>query len=294
MTIKNAQARLSLAHIIEDKLGYAISKNDLRQVGSSSEGGYNASGRSRPAFAINSDASILRRALKRQQLAKIQRQKNIEAIMSEAMRVCPEVTSGGRPDADWIDKFIHLAEDTANASMQLLWAKILVGETINPGTFSIKSLQTLKQMTQREADALQRCAALCGYLEKDDSHIILLGYYKKPSFFDLLRKGNRETINLSKAGLSFPHILTLMDINLLYRQEIESAELKAEQQIVLSFQRKKLILNAKSNDLVLSYYKLTQTGDELRKLISTSVSKPYRQLLQQAFEEEFQLSWQES
>ena len=45
------------------------------------------------------------------------------------------------------------------------------------GTFSIKSLQTLKHMTQREADALQKCVSLSSYNAKDDSHFILLGYF---------------------------------------------------------------------------------------------------------------------
>ncbi|WMN58386.1 TIGR03899 family protein [Pseudoalteromonas xiamenensis] len=293
MTVKNAQAKLSLAYIIEDKLGFPVIKADSRRLSSADENSYTVGGKQGENFAIKSNVGLLKRALKRNQLTKIQRQKNIEAIMCEAMRVCPEVTSQGLPDADWVDRFIHLAEDTSNTQMQLLWAKILVGETISPGTFSIKSLQTLKQMTQREADALHRAAGLCGYSEKDDSHIIILGFYRKPSFFDLLRKSNRESLNLSKAGLSFPHILTLMDIGLIYRQEIESAELKSDQALQFRFQRQKLALSAKHSDLVLCYYKLTQTGDELKKLINSPINKLYKQALQQAFEEDFQLQWSE-
>ncbi|CCQ11108.1 FIG00949827: hypothetical protein [Pseudoalteromonas luteoviolacea B = ATCC 29581] len=291
MAVRNAQAKLCLAHLIEEKLGFSITKADSLRLNINSDTNYNSDGRKGAGFTLGQDASLLRRAIKRKQLMKVQRQKNIEAIMCEAMRVCPEVTSQGLPDADWVDRFIHLAEDTSNSHMQSLWAKILVGETISPGTFSIKSLQTLKQMTQKEADALHRASGLCAYSEKDDSHIIILGFYKRPSFFDLLRKGNRETINLSKAGLSFPNILTLMDINLIYRQEIESAELKSDQSYTFRFHRQKLLLSAKHNDLVMSYYKFTQTGDELKKLLSVPLNKSYKTALQQGFETEFQLNW---
>jgi len=175
--------------------------------------------------------------------------------------------------------------------MQTLWAKILVGETLSPGTFSIKSLQTLKQMTQKEANALQKCAPLCGFVEHEGSYLIMLGYYKKPSFFDLLRKGNKESINLAQSGLSFPNILTLMDIGLMYRKEIESPSLKQGQSFSLSFQNQKLTLIAKSNELVLGYYKLTQTGEELKRLITAPVNKQYKQLLEQAMQEEFTCEW---
>ena len=125
---------------------------------------------------------------------------------------------------------------------------------------------------------MQRCKAVCGYNETDNSHLILLGFYKKPSLFDLLRKGNKVSLNLGKTPVSLPDILTLMDINLLYRKEIESAVIKAGQELVLSFMNQRLVLKAKSNDLVLSYYKFTQTGDELRKLIASPINKAYKQI----------------
>ncbi|HEA15512.1 hypothetical protein LCGC14_2119960 [marine sediment metagenome] len=291
MTIQTAQAKINLAHIIEAKLGYSMSKIRSTRLTAASDDSYGPQGQSKLPYQVNSDNSTLARAQHRQQLLLVKQQQNIEAIMAMAMDFCPDVTSNGQPDSDWVERFIALCEDTSNESMQKLWAKILTGETVSPGTFSIKSLQTLKQMTQREADALQKCTAICGYNEKDHSHLILLGFYKKPSLFDLLRKGNKVSFNLGKAGLSFPDVLTLMDIGLIYRKEIESAALKAGQEINLTFLTQRVALKPKSNDLVLSYYKFTQTGDELRKLINTPINKAYKQLLSSALEEEFEVTW---
>lgn len=291
MAVKNAQVKSALALSIEEKLGYPMVKRITPLVTQNDR--YQSDKNKDNQYTVRSEHGTLKRALKRQQLIKIQRQQNLEAIMGMALTLCPEVTARGRPDPDWLEHFITLAEDIANHSMQKLWAKILVGESITPGTFSIKSLQTLKMMTQREATALQRCAPLCGYLEKEDSYLILNGYYKKPSIFDLLRKGSTESINLSQAGLNFPNILTLMDINILYRQEIESASLQKGQSMQLVYLRKKMTLTAKSNDLVLSYYKLTQTGDELKKLLQSPINKQYKQLVEKAFESEFSLEWED-
>ncbi len=292
MTVKAAQARVNLANIIENQLGYPIHKASSARINHADYDSYSAQGQQQLAYQIRAQASLLERAQTRQEIQFIKRQENIETIMSMAMAFCPDVTGQQQPDFDWIERFISLCEDTANSSMQKLWAKILAGETVSPGTFSIKSLQTLKHMTQREADALQRCTSLCGFNEKDNSHLILLGFYKKPSLFDLLRKGNKVSFNLGKTPVSFPDILTLMDINLLYRKEIESAVLKAGQELVLSFMNQRLVLIAKSNDLVLSYYKFTQTGDELRKLIASPINKAYKQILSTALEDEFEVSWQ--
>lgn len=291
MTVKVAQAKINLAHIIESKLGYAMVKSSSVRITTDSDDSYSAQGQNQLPYSINSDTSLLTRAQNRQQLLLINQQQNIEEIMAMALSFCPDVTSNGQPDSDWVERFIALCEDTSNESMQKLWAKILAGETVSPGTFSIKSLQTLKQMTQREADALQKCTAICGFNEKDDSHLILLGFYKKPSIFDLLRKGNKVSLNLGKAGISFPDVLTLMDIGLIYRKEIESAALKNDQELNLAFLNQKATLKPKSNDLVLSYYKFTQTGDELRKLINTPINKAYIQLLNSALEEEFEVKW---
>ncbi|AXQ96691.1 TIGR03899 family protein [Pseudoalteromonas piscicida] len=291
MAVKNAQVKSALALSIEEKLGYPMVKRITPLVTQNDR--YQSDKNKDNQYTVRTQHGTLKRALKRQQLIKIQRQQNLEGIMGMALTLCPEVTARGRPDPDWLEHFITLAEDIANHSMQKLWAKILVGESITPGTFSIKSLQTLKMMTQREATALQRCAPLCGYLEKEDSYLILHGYYKKPSIFDLLRKGSTESINLSQAGLNFPNILTLMDINILYRQEIESASLQKGQSMQLVYLRKKMTLTAKSNDLVLSYYKLTQTGDELKKLLQSPINKQYKQLVEKAFESEFSLEWED-
>jgi hypothetical protein len=60
-----------------------------------------------------------------------------------------------------IDWFVRFFEDAGNVSdemMQELWAKILAGEVKQPGRFSLRTLETLKNMSQEEARALKAVA----------------------------------------------------------------------------------------------------------------------------------------
>ena len=100
MTVKNAQVKSSLALLIEEKLGVTMIKKVHRGVHTGSDDSYSAQGKTPIDYVVQSNDSPLKRALKRQQLSKIQRQLNIEAIMANALALCPDVTSRGRPDPD--------------------------------------------------------------------------------------------------------------------------------------------------------------------------------------------------
>ena len=280
----------TLAHIIKRKLGNPVAKNKAATVAQQN----NQVGQSHgvtPQYIINSTETLQQRASKRRQLSLLRQQQNIETIMALAIEYCPHVSSDEEPDPDWIERFIGLAEDTSNQAMQQLWAKILAGETIKPGTFSYKSLLALKQMTLKEADALQRAVSIAGRSAQDSSCLILLGYYKKPSLLNLFRLQGKTNLNLSKAGLSFPNILTLMDIAVFYDQEIESTELNIGQEYRLFFKNTDLTLRARKNGLVLTYYKFTQTGDELTTLSNPQLNANYKQQLDALFSADFELIW---
>jgi|GEM_PF-2092296 len=62
-----------------------------------------------------------------------------------------------------IDWFVRFFEDAGNISdddMQDLWARILAGEIFRPGHYSLRTLETLRNMSCKEAESLQRVAPL--------------------------------------------------------------------------------------------------------------------------------------
>lgn len=291
--MKVSAANDTLAHIIKRKLGNPIAKNKSASSPPQSTSANSVGQRQgvTPQYVINTQETLQQRAAKRRQLTLLRQQQNIETIMALAVEYCPHVSSESEPDPDWIERFIGLAEDTSNQAMQTLWAKILAGETVKPGTFSYKSLLTLKQMTQKEADALQKATSLAGRSPIDNSSLILLGYYNRPSLLNLFKLKSKAHLNLSKCGLSFPNVLTLMDIDVLYQQEIESTELNIGQSYQLVFKNSELTLKAKRNGLILNYYKLTQTGEELTTLSQAHLNPQYKLQLEQVLNSDFEVSW---
>lgn len=61
-------------------------------------------------------------------------------------------------DFDWFMRFFDTAGNVSNAEMQKLWARILSGEVANTGSFSLRAIETLKNMSQHEATLLQTMA----------------------------------------------------------------------------------------------------------------------------------------
>lgn len=55
-------------------------------------------------------------------------------------------------DFDWYIRFFNSASNISNEEMQYLWAAVLAGEVNNAGTFSLRTLETLYNMTEYEAE----------------------------------------------------------------------------------------------------------------------------------------------
>jgi hypothetical protein len=84
----------------------------------------------------------------------IKKQNNIEQIIRNAaeelrdeQKVEPE-----KPDIDWTTRFFRIAEDITSDQMQILWGKVLAGEVKTPGSYSLRTLDLLKNITKKEAE----------------------------------------------------------------------------------------------------------------------------------------------
>jgi hypothetical protein len=59
-------------------------------------------------------------------------------------------------DDDCAADFFEQAQDVSDQAMQSLWARILAGEVNKPGSFSLRTLHSLKTMTKEEAQMFER------------------------------------------------------------------------------------------------------------------------------------------
>lgn len=63
-------------------------------------------------------------------------------------------------DFDWFVRFFEACSNISNEQMQGLWAQVLAGEMSNPGSFSLRTIETLKRMTRNEAVAFSEISNL--------------------------------------------------------------------------------------------------------------------------------------
>jgi len=103
----------------------------------------------------DADSDILDRAKARIVYRELQRQTNIEAIAEAAIKELPDHVSTDKVDEDWRTRFFDIAENISNSDMQLLWGKVLAGEVAKPGSYSLRALDVLRNLTEHEAHLFQ-------------------------------------------------------------------------------------------------------------------------------------------
>jgi len=86
------------------------------------------------------------------------KQLNVENVTANAVEELlsdPEVenyTNNEPVDADWTTRFFETVENVSDEDMQLLWGRILAGEVKKPKSFSLKTLEILRNVSKEEAE----------------------------------------------------------------------------------------------------------------------------------------------
>ena len=200
---------------------------------------------------------------------------NLEKIMALAMQYSPEATNHESVDPDWFFSFIQMAEEIHSLPMQELWGKILAVEVAKAGSFSLRTLRTLKQLTQKDAQMFNKAVGMACRQRQRASPQIIIGYYQKPRLWSFLSLQKHHQLNLAEFGLSYPEILSLIDMGLIYNSEIESGELKPGQKVEWRCGKDVFYLTAITTGVALNYYKFTTTGAELLSLVGASANQHY-------------------
>lgn len=230
--------------------------------------------------SIGYQSTLAERAQRRLQMKQEHQQHNLERVMQLAFEYCTDQVTAQEIDPDWFSHYCELVQNISTHSMQKLWAKILAGEIAQPGSFSLKTLNLLKQMSYKDAQALQQAAALsCRQKLQEPAHIYF-GYLQQGSFWRWLTGKSRGMLNLSQFGLTYPQILNLADLGLLHQSEIESGQLSKNQQLQWFYHQQLLQGRAKHHGVVLQYYKFTAIGAELMPLLTSQPNPVYWHALQ--------------
>ena len=238
----------------------------------------------------NIELPIQDRALRRERLSLLRKQKNMEAIIYKALGYCSNNEVADRTDQDWFNSFINLAEDVSNSTMQSLWAKILAGEITQQGSYSLKTLKVFRNMSVTDAKLL---AKVCSLAVKDTNRKnmrIISGCSQQPGLINFFDKARQQTINLNNFGLNYTDLLTLADNHIIFTQESESSIFTKGDGFVFNYNGLNLSLLAKKSHSLLSFYKFTATGIELAHLIADAPNDEYFSHLKDQLSHHFSIS----
>ncbi len=221
------------------------------------------------------ESDVLKKLEKRESIKKQRLLQNLENVLDRALDFCSDSEATGNIDADWFFSFVSMAENIYSPLMQELWGKIFAVEIRQPGTFSVRSLKTLKELTQRDAQIFQRAVGFAARKKGEYSPKVLYGYYQKPGLLPFIKLNKNMQLNLAEYGLAYPDILTLMDAGLIYTSEIESGELNINKRAEWRIGQNHFFLAPSRRGLCLNYYKFTPTGAELSKLVNADPIDKY-------------------
>lgn len=149
-------------------------------------------------------------------------------------------------NTDWLNRFFGIVEDVSDEDMQNIWAKILAGENKHPSSYSLRTLDALRNMSKDEAKLFVDCIR---YLCLNDKLLIEEEY-----------------------GLKLDEQLLLTDIGLISNEDLKSTitvNPKGTMNIVVNKNHVLFFTNPTDGikEIKVKDRQLTRVGKELLNLI---------------------------
>ncbi|MCP9930538.1 DUF2806 domain-containing protein [Cyanobium sp. AMD-g] len=170
----------------------------------------------------------------------------------EALQDDTQEPPNTKVDDDWLFRWRDSASEVSSEELQFLWGKVLAGEVKAPGSFSLRTLEFIRNLSTHEAEAI---ATL--------SEFIVAG---------VIYRDAKE--NLEERGVIFDTLLSMQDIGVLSGVEAIGMSMNWKSLDESSF---KQVLTSNSMALILSgddpsvtislpIYKLTTIGQQVLRL----------------------------
>ena len=130
-----------------------------------------------PGAALQGEVKIGELIEQRVRFQEEKRQANIGSVIAQAAQELGDrEVQDHEVDHDWTARFFNNVQDVSSEEMQQLWAKVLAGEVERPGQFSLRTLDTLHNMSVGEAklfaEACNYVAAERVIIYTDDMHVM--------------------------------------------------------------------------------------------------------------------------
>lgn len=213
--------------------------------------------------AINSEDfnRLMQRAGTRLVLQETIKQHNIESVIDNAYEILEkeENCSEEPVEQGWINRFFDSVADVSDEDLQMLWGKILAGEIKKPKSYSLRTLETIKNLSRYEAELF---------------HKIIPFVLNFQNYYIISQNMNI----LEKYGVHYYDLLVLDECNLLKMQADTGITADIGSQTgVFSNNRLALFKGTEgiSGKIEYNVYPLTSAGFELFTLLETETNSQY-------------------
>lgn len=218
-------------------------------------------------IALNSadvDAFV-RRTAQRIGFQELLRQNNLDSVFDNAYSIlegetAEESESDKHIENDWMLRFINCAQDVTDEEMQLLWSKVLAGEIKHPKSYSLRTLETLRNLSKEEATTFQKLCHIA--IQITDEAIFI------PRYQEFIKEN----------GVSYAELFLMADCGLINYGEsmvLTQPVEKDESGITICGAFVLLVSskNEENGNITICQYPLTEAGKELYKLSEITTSE---------------------
>lgn len=161
------------------------------------------------AEGYNKAGEVLERAEKRFALEQYNKQINLENIIVGAKEKLEGQTVSDQPvDKDWAFRFMNLAQDVSREDMQEILSKILAEEIKQPNTFSLRTLDFVKNLGKNDLLSFKKFVLLTS----QDSIIHITKHNANDGFFNISYGEIMGMIEVGFIQSSITTVLKLKDI----------------------------------------------------------------------------------
>ena len=206
--------------------------------------------------------ALASRAEQRQLAETIRQEENLESILekTEEQISIAEDISETAVNEDWLTRFFGIAKDVSTDEMQFIWGKILAGEIEKPGSFSLRTLETIRNISPDEAKLFEK----------------ILPFVVSSGAAQFIPA---DLISFSEFGITYGHIIQLDECGMVYSNGATSLNIKAgpnekDQYMLHSGNEVLLASNPTNVELQndLRVYPLTRSAIELMSILDSSTN----------------------
>ena len=222
--------------------------------------------------------SVKERAVIRVLNTETRKQENLERVFDGAYAILSsdEGRVESHMDNKWVSRFVDAASEADTEELVDMWSRILSGEIRRSGSFSIRTIECVRNISTEEARMFADIMCVCMQF---NGHVYL---------------PNEEEL-LDKYGISYSNILMLGECGLVSSQPLISLVINFVQNseetpyiiggdILIRMVRRN---DAKSNEIQLRQFPLTTAGAELYRAVNGNANDEftisYAQLLKRKY-----------